>query len=251
LLSPGTSAIELYVAKLERRRPLSRAARESFLHLPIQVRSHEANYDILREGEEPTHSCLVGSGLVSRFKTLRNGSRQIVSFHLPGDMVDLQSSLLLTADCGFRSHTPVQIGRVAHRDVLQLAAEFPEIGRALWFDTLIDAAIFREWTVNVGRRNSREATAHLLLEFAWRYERCGELDGDSFELPVSQSDLSDALGISPVHLNRTLQWLRSERLISTHSRTVVLQNRPALTRLAGFDPTYLDPGGPRMVEVRV
>lgn len=98
---------------------------------------------------------------------------------------------------------------IGHRDILQLSADHPDVGTALWFVTLIDAAIFREWTVNVGRRNSRERTAHLLLEFAYMFKAIGHIDNDGFELPFSQSDLSDALGITPVHLNRTLQWLRA------------------------------------------
>jgi len=102
------------------------------------------------------------------------------------------------------------------------------------FDTLCDAAIFREWTVNVGRRDGRERTARLLLEFAYRYKVIGALENDRFELPVSQLDLSDALGMTAVHLNRTLQWLRKERFIRTESRMMTIENWPAMTRLAGF-----------------
>jgi CRP-like cAMP-binding protein len=190
----------------------------------------------------------VQSGLVSRYRTLRNGARQILSFHIPGDMVDLHSMLIVVADHGIRAHTATTIVSIAHNDLLAVAARYPSLARAFWFDTLIDAAIFREWTVNVGRRNSRERTAHLLLEFASRFRMAGLMSDNSFDLPVSQADLSDALGITAVHLNRTLQWMRGQRFIRTHSRSVTIENWPGMVALAGFDPVYLHPEGPRQPE---
>jgi CRP-like cAMP-binding protein len=182
---------------------------------------------------------------------LRNGARQIVSFHLPGDMVDLQSALIVVADHGIRTHMPTTLVTVAHGELLAVTARHPSLARAFWFDTLIDAAIFREWTVNVGRRNSRERTAHLLLEFATRFRLAGMMPDNTFELPVSQADMSDALGITAVHLNRTLQWMRGQRFIRTHSRSVTIENWPGMIALAGFDPVYLHPEGPRQPETGV
>lgn len=236
-----------YLAKLERRQRLSPAAAAAFAGIPSQLRVYEANQYVVSEGDRPKQCRFVQSGLVSRYKTLRNGSRQIVSFHIAGDMVDLQSVLTQLADDGVQTHTRTELVAIDHGDILRLIEDFPEIGRALWFDTLVDAGIFREWTVNVGRRDARERTAHLLLEFAWRLNAAGLMDGDSFELPINQVDMSDALGISPVHLNRTLQWLRAARLIHTHSRTIILQDREGLVRLSGFSPEYLHPEGPRQL----
>jgi CRP-like cAMP-binding protein len=242
---PAEAITGLYVAKLERRGALSAASREALTALPARRQSYSTYADIVSEGDRPVHCCFVESGLVSRYKTLRNGTRQIVSFHILGDMVDLPSALVVVADHGIRTHVPTTIITIDHRDILQLAADFPEVGRAFWFDTLVDAAIFREWTVNVGRRNARERTAHLLLEFAYRFKAAGLIADDSFELPVSQADLSDALGITSVHLNRTLQWLRGERYIRTHSKTVSIENWAGMTELAGFTSAYLHPEGPR------
>jgi len=245
---PAEAIASIYVAKLERRATLSDGAREALLALPSRRRAYEIYQDIVREGDRPNQCCFVEAGLVSRYKTLQNGARQIVSFHIRGDMVDLQSALVIVADHGIRTHSPTTVIAIAHHDVLKLAEDFPEIGRAFWFDTLIDAAIFREWTVNVGRRNARERTAHLLLEFAYRFKAAGMMiDEDSFELPVSQSDLSDALGITSVHLNRTLQWLRGKRYIRTHSRTLSIENWPEMLQLAGFTSAYLHPEGPRVL----
>lgn len=242
---PASNPLALYVAKLERRTPLSTEARDALLALPFRERPLEAYRDLIREGDRPTHCCLVVSGLVSRYKTLRNGARQILSFHFPGDMVDLQGALVMIADHGIRAHVSSEIAVVEHAEILDLAARLPELGRAFWFDTLNDASAFREWMVNVGRRTALQRTAHLLLELHYRMSEIGAADKDSFLLPVSQADLSDALGISPVHLNRTLQWLRAERLIRSISRTVIIEDSVRLTEIAGFQANYLHPEGPR------
>ena len=239
------SAIARYVAKIERRSNLPPEARKALLALPVRNRRFGTYQDIVREGDRPGESCFVLEGLVSRYRTLPNGSRQILSFHMPGDMIDLQSALIIVADHGIRTHMPTVLVAIPHEDILRVAAEHPAVARAFWFDTLVDAAIFREWTVNVGRRSTRERAAHLLLEFAVRSEAAGLSSGSGFELPVSQNDLADALGITPVHMNRTMQWLRGERLIRTHMRTVEIEDWEAMVKLAGFDPVYLHPEGPR------
>lgn len=235
----------MFVAKLERRGPLSLAAHNAILAVRAQRRAFLTYQDIVREGDEPGHCCFVEKGLVSRHKTLRDGSRQIVSFHIPGDMVDLSSALVVVADHGIRTHSPTTIIAVQHEDILRLAADFPELGRAFWYDTLIDAAIFREWTVNVGRRSGLARTAHLLMEFAYRFKAADMMDGNSFELPISQNDLSDALGISAVHLNRMLQSLRRDGYIRTLSRTIWIERWDDLIQVAGFTSAYLHPEGPR------
>lgn len=234
-----------YLAKLERRGALSDEGREALLALPAHSRTYETYRDIVKEHDRPTHCCFVESGLVSRYKTLRSGARQILSFHIPGDMIDLQSALVMVADHSIRTHVATKVLMIAHRDILEVADHHPDVARAFWFDTLVDAAIFREWTVNVGRRNARERTAHLLLEFANRFEAVGMVKAGTFDLPISQNDLADALGITPVHMNRTMQWLRGERLIRTHMRTITIEDMPAMAELGGFDPTYLHPEGPR------
>ena len=241
-----TQSESLYLEKIERRAPLSPAARAAFLALPTRERSFGTYRDIVREGDRTTHSCFIKSGLVSRYKTLRNGSRAIVSFHIRGDMVDLQSSLLLIADHGIRTHVPTTIVEYQHEHLLRLAADYAEIGRAFWFDTLIDGSIFREWTLNVGRRTARERIAHLLLEMAYRMQLAGLSDGQTMVLPISQADLADAVGISPVHINRSLQSLRAEGLIRTYGNTVVIEKWDEMAEMSDFTPIYMHPEGPRM-----
>jgi len=236
----------LYLRKLESRAPLSPRARAAFLDLPTRERTFDTYRDVIREGDRTTHSCFIQSGLVSRYKTLRNGARSIVSFHIPGDMVDLQSALVLIADHGIRTHVPTTIVEYPHEAVLRLAADYPEIGRAFWFDTLIDSSIFREWTLNVGRRTARERVAHLLLEMAFRMKAAGLNDGITMVLPISQADLADAVGISAVHLNRSLQALRAEGMIRTYGKTVVIEKWDEMAEMSDFTSVYMHPEGPRL-----
>ncbi len=152
-----------YLSKVERRRSLSEAASAAFMALPLEQHSYEIYRDILKEGDRPTRACLILKDVASRYSTLKNGTRQINSFHLAGDMVDLNAGLLTVSDSGIRTHTPTTIVTIACEDILDLASDYPEWGRAFWFDTLVDASIFREWTVNVGRRTAVARVAHLLL----------------------------------------------------------------------------------------
>jgi CRP-like cAMP-binding protein len=236
-----------YLDKLSARAKMSPEAREAFLATPCEKENFETYRDLLREGEATTACWLMASGLVSRYMTLRNGGRQIVSFHIAGDMVDLSSCLMRIADHGIRAHAPVTVFKFGFADILRLAEDFPELGRAFWFDTLIDAAIFREWTLNVGRRSGRERVAHLLLEFAYRMKRAGLCDGVEFILPMTQADLADAVGMSPVHVNRSLQWLRANQLIRSQGKVMTIIDEPRLVTLANFNEIYLHPEGPRQV----
>lgn len=247
-MSEANAAIELYLRKVEGRHPLPTKARQALHDLPRKRQTYEIYRDIVREGEHTTRCCLVETGFVSRYKTLPDGGRQINSFHAAGEMVDLQSSLLLVADHGIRTHAPTSILTFDCQDMLRLAHEWPEWGRAFWFDTMVDSSIFREWMLNVGRRSAVSRVAHLVLEFAWKLKAIGESDGTKFTLPVTQADLADAAGLSAVHTNRSMQKLREDGLIRTYGKTVVIEDEPQLMRLASFNPRYLHPEGPRKLD---
>lgn len=244
-MSNSNAALELYLRKVEGRHPMPPQARQALFDLPRGEASYKTYQDILREGERTKRCFLLASGVVSRYKTLPNGGRQINSFHLPGDMVDLQSALLLQADHAIRTHSPVTIVTFDCQDMLKLAEDYPEWGRAFWFDTMVDSAIFREWMLNVGRRSAVSRIAHLLLELAWRLEAIGESDGKKFVMPVTQGDLADAVGLSAVHTNRSLQKLREDELIRSYGRTVIIENPEELARIGTFDSRYMHPEGPR------
>lgn len=241
----NSESVHLYIKKVERGMPLSGEAKDAFLALKSKSFCFETYRDIVSEGQHTTRCCLLASGFVSRYKTLANGGRQINSFHLPGDMIDLPASLIRIADHGIRTHIASEVVTFDADEILDLAERFPEWGRAFWFDTLVDSAIFREWTLNIGRRTATGRIAHLMLELAWRMAAIGKSDGKSFVLPVTQTDLADAVGLSPVHTNRTLQAMREAGLIRTHSRTVIIEDREGMVEQAEFDDRYLHPEGPR------
>ena len=160
-------------------------------------------------------------------------------------MVDLNAGLLTVSDSGIRTHTPTTVVTIGCEDILDLASDYPEWGRAFWFDTLVDASIFREWTVNVGRRTAVARVAHLLLEFNARLEKIGLGDGRAFVLPITQADLADAVRLSAIHTDRSIQRLRRSGAIRTHGRNFVIEDYPALVEEASFGPAYLQPEGPR------
>ena len=154
--------------KLEYWAFLNEEDREALLALPHTLKTIEASHFIVREGDKPTHSCLIVSGLAYRHKVVATGARQILSIHMRGDMVDLQNSLLGTADHNVQALTQARVAFIPRESVVKLAFDHPAIGQALWYDTLVDGSIFREWIANVGRRDARTRIAHLLCEFALR-----------------------------------------------------------------------------------
>lgn len=244
-MSNNSRGLEIYLEKIEGRRKLSQPAREAFLALPTQYQEYGIYRDIVREDQRTTTCCLIVSGCVSRYKTLPNGARQINSFHFDGDMVDLQSAMQLVSDHGIRTHTRCEIVRVDCNAILRLSFEYPEWAHAFWFDTLVDASIFREWMLNIGRRVAVGRVGHLLLEIVHKLTAIGRSDGRKFEMPITQSDLADAVGLSAVHTNRSMQQLRESRLISSIGRTFVIENMADLKRISSFDTDYLHPEGPR------
>ena len=198
-----------------------------------------ADQDLFREGDRPPDCKLILEGMVCRYKMLDDGRRQIVSFHVPGDIVDLSSLLLGSLDHSISTLTVVRLVSIKHATLLDWMRQHRDIGRLLWLDTLIDASIFREWVVSVGRRTARERVAHLLCELVVRLRAAGLAQDRAFDLRITQAELADATGLSPVHVNRTVQELRREGLIEMNNKTLITLDWEALKQAAGFDPAYL------------
>jgi CRP-like cAMP-binding protein len=213
--------------------------REALLALPHILKTIEAHHYIVREGDKPTHSCLMLSGLSYRHKVVATGARQIVSIHMSGDIVDLQNSVLGTADHNVQVLTKSEVAFIPREAVLQLAFDRRAIGQALWYDTLVDGSIFREWIANVGRRDARTRIAHLLCEFALRLEAAGLGNHMEWELPMTQEQLADCTGLTPVHVNRMLQSLGKDGLISRTRRSVTVNDWKALAHTGDFESAYL------------
>jgi CRP-like cAMP-binding protein len=225
--------------KFERRAPLNDGDRNALLELPFRLQKVEAGRYIVREGSTARTCALIISGFAVRQKGTPDGSRQIVSVHIPGDFVDLEGALLSTADHNVQALTRCELALVPVEAILALVAEHPMIAKAMWVDTLVDGSIYREWVLNVGRRDARERIAHLLCEFARRLEVAGLAAKDGYELPMTQEQLADATGLTPVHVNRTLKAMDKEKLLVRNRRFIGIPDWERLRDVAGFNELYL------------
>lgn len=235
--------LDAFIAKIEGRAELTESERAALRALPRRVMNLPARTRIVEEGERPTHSCMVVAGMVFRSKLALAGRRQIISFHVPGDMVDLQTILFRNADHTIETARAATVIMIPHEAVLATAAEYPALARAFWFDTLVDASIQREMLLNIGRRDARARTAHLLCELLIRLRRAGADGSAPVDLFVTQADLADALGITSIHMNRVLARLRREGFITLDGRMLSVDDWQGLSEAGEFDPAYLHLGG--------
>lgn len=207
--------------------------------LPIQIVRFGAGEALVRQGDSPTRSFLVLEGFICASKHTAEGRRQITSFYVPGDIPDLQSLHLGIMDIGFETITPCAVGFIPHEELRRVCADYPRITAALWRATLVDAAIFREWVTTVGQRNADARLSHVFCEIFLRLQVVGLTTGNSCALPMTQAELGDAVGITVVHVNRTLQKLRAEKLIAFKNKKLTILDWNRLAALADFDATYL------------
>ena len=227
------------IRKLESIIDLSNEDKKALLQLPLRVRTVPADQDIVRQGDRPSECCLILDGFVCRYKILPSGKRQIMSFHTAGDMPDLQSLHLHVMDHSVGTLVPTRVAFIPHESVLDVGLRHPNLAAAFWRDTLIDAAIFREWMAGIGRRSAYQRIAHLFCEMEMRSRAVGLSNNHSYELPVTQEEIGDALGLSTVHVNRVLKELRGNGLISFKSSTVTVRDWEGLKEAGEFDPAYL------------
>ena len=207
--------------------------------LPLQLIDLKADQDIVREGDRPSRSCFLLSGMACWFKVTGEGRRQILSFQISGDLPDIQSIHLATLDSTLTTISPCRVAFVQHEALLEICAKRPNVANAFWRMTLIDAAVFREWVANVGSRQALGRIAHLLCELVTRIRAVGLADKFVCELPVTQTELADATGLSTVHVNRTLQSLRKQKLIHWKDSQLEVLDWAGLQEAGDFDPTYL------------
>lgn len=227
------------VRKLDQRAKLDDADRKALLELPFKSRVVQPHQYIVREGMECDESCLIVGGFAYRQKVTVEGSRQILSVHMAGDFVDLESALLRRSDYSIQALTVCELGVVPTRAIRAMMLRHPNVAQAMWVDTLIDASIFREWLLNVGQRDARARLAHLFCEFSRRLETAGLSQDGRYELPMTQEQLADATGMTSVHVNRTMKALEREGLIEREKRFVRIPNWEQLRDVAGFSELYL------------
>jgi CRP-like cAMP-binding protein len=207
--------------------------------LPSRTRTLKAGQDIFHEGDQPSQCCLILEGWTCRYRLLDGGRRQIFSFHIPGDLPDLQSLHLHTLDHSLGTMTDATVAFVPHENIRDLMLRFPRLGALLWRDTLIDAAIFREWMVGMGRKSAYGRIGHLFCEMYAKLEAVGLASDHRCAFPVKQIDIADSLGLTNVHVNRVLQDMRAKGLITFRNGTLVVHEWNELVRTAEFDPAYL------------
>jgi CRP-like cAMP-binding protein len=232
--------LEPMVRKLTYHVELDAGERAAILALPFTLKTMERNHFIVREHDRAAHACVMLSGFSVRSKMVGTGGRQIVAIHMKGDIVDLQNSLLETADHSVQMLTAGKVAMIPRQEIIRLTKEWPRIGHAMWIDTLVDASIFREWVANVGRRDARTRIAHLLCEFSLRLQVAGLGKDTEYELPMTQEQFADATGLTSVHVNRTMKGLEREGLIDRlHPRSITIGDWRKLAAVGDFDSNYL------------
>lgn len=231
--------LDVLVRKLEGRDRLTEAQRQALLTLPFERRKIEAGALIIREGGKIASSSLLVSGFAGRFALLDNGGRQFTQLGLPGDFMDLHSLLLKRLEHGVLAISACEVSAVPHAALRALLAKDDHLARLLWLETVVDAAVHRAWLVGLGRQNAPARIAHLLCETFARLKAVSLVQGASFDFPLNQSELADVVGLSSVHVNRTLMMLRAADLMEWRDGRVTINDWDGLARLAEFDPLYL------------
>ncbi|MFN3548588.1 MAG: Crp/Fnr family transcriptional regulator [Mesorhizobium sp.] len=228
------------IASLERRDALSDTERQALRDLPWRVKRFGDSAEIVAEAERPTESCLLVEGLAARSRHLANGNRQLTALHVPGDFIDLHGFFLKVMDHAVIALEPVTVAFVPHRDIERIATAMPHLGRMLFLTVAIDAAIQRNWIACMGRMEPIRHLAYMVCEVYKRLEVVGRVENGTFDFPLTQAELADLVGLSIVHVNRTLQDLRATGLATWKGNRIVIRDWDGLARLADFDPTYLN-----------
>jgi CRP-like cAMP-binding protein len=231
--------IDAHLLKLRARDQVSVEEERAIRAAVAEIREYPADRTFIRANQELTTSTLLIDGLMCRYKDLRDGQRQITELHVSGDFADLHSFTLKRLDHNLMTLTPCRVGIVPHDRLQAITEAHPHLTRLYWFMTNLDAAIHREWELSLGRRSALARIAHLFCELNVRLGVVGLAESGGYDLPLTQTDIAECLGLTPVHVNRTLKELRVRGLVEFRGKRVVIQDLPALERAAEFDPAYL------------
>jgi CRP-like cAMP-binding protein len=227
------------VRKLEQWAPLDEADQMALLQLPFVHRRLKAGNYLVWDGDRPQHSCLLIHGFAYRQKLVGEVSKQIFSLHMDGDLVDLQNSLLGRADHNVQMLSDGEVALIPVDAIRKIAFDRPSIGMAMWYETLVEGSIFREWIANIGRRTAHARIAHLICEMMVRLRVAGLASEGGFTLPMSQEWISDAVSLTSVHVNRVLRVLEADGLLRRAKRRIEILDWDRLARAGDFNPSYL------------
>lgn len=231
--------IDRHLRKLRLRDTITAEEEAALRGTIVDTVVHPAGRTVVRAGEELNYSTLLLDGLIGRYKDLKNGQRQITHVHVSGDFADLHGFSLRRLDHSLLALTPCTVARAAHSRLREITETMPHLTRVMWFSTNVDAAIHREWEVSLGRRSAVQRAAHLFCELHVRLGVVGLAEDNGYPLALSQAELAECLGLTPVHVNRVLRDLRERGLVEFRNGRVAFQDLPGLKKLAEFDPGYL------------
>ena len=231
------------VRKLERFCTLTEGEKQTLKGSMIRDSRFEPGEDLIHEHKPTEGVFVILDGFCCRYKLLPDGRRQIVGLLLPGDMCDLRVFLLKRMDHSICALNAVEAALIPPESAVALIENHPRLSRALWWTTIVEDSITREWVVNVGYRTALERVAHLFCEVFWRLEAVGLVRGNQCTMPLTQIELGDTLALSSVHVNRTLKQMRRDNLVKFQGGELELLDRQALQAAAGFDPSYLHLNG--------
>lgn len=231
--------IDPHIDRIRARHRLSKeeeAAIRAIMPPPVKVKRHMM---VVRHGDRLDASTLLLSGLMGRYKDLPNGRRQFAQLHVPGDFIDLHGFTLKRLEHNIMALSDCTVVSVPHERLRTLLNEFPRIGMLYWFSTNVDACINREWELSLGQRSAAGRVAALFSEMQVRVTLIDDRSATRFALPMNQSELAECVGMTPVHVNRTLRQLREEGIATFERGNVVIMDLPRLYKLAQFDPSFL------------
>lgn len=226
-------------SKLEAFTKLSAEDKSALSQVSRNIRFVEPRRDLISEGDKPRFVHLVLDGWACRYKQLPDGKRQIVSLFVPGDFCDVNVYILKYMDHSIGAITRLKVAMITAEEMNALTEQRPRMLQAMWWHELVTTAIQREWTLNIGQRSAYERLAHLLIELYIRLNTVGRAKGGRCDFPLTQNDLADATGLTAVHVNRTLQELRRDKLIELDRRQLQILDLERMMDAAMFNPNYL------------
>jgi CRP-like cAMP-binding protein len=230
--SPLASRLESFV-------DLSASDAAAISNLTTNARKVEARVDLECEGEEPRGIHILMSGIICRYKMLSTGQRRIITFLLPGELCDAHVRVLRRMDHSLATMSACEVATVSPAIVAQLEDEHPNIFRGLACASFVFESILREQIANIGGREAEQRLGHLFCELYYRMKIIGLAEDNSFHLPLTQTDLADAIGVTAIHANRTLQALRKESFLRFNGRRLTILDLPRLEEFSDFSPDYL------------
>lgn len=220
--------------------PLDPADIAAIRHISRHSRLYRAHDTLVHQESRPDFVCLILTGIGFRYRYLPDGRRQILGYLLPGDLCDTHFVISNECDHSVGLLCDSEVAIIGTGDLMSTMVAHPKIERALLMSALVEAAIMREWLINIGQRDAIQKLAHFFCEITARLQALGEVNLDgSYSIPVTQTELADTVGLTPVHVNRSLQRLRGDGLLVWTKRRLTILNREMLELIAGFDEHYL------------